>query len=122
MKVSVQQEVCRPELECGTPLSEAVVEGGSLPSATDQPQAPVMPKLAISTEENTEAVRKAQLRAHSRWHWGLRIFFYDFLYLFLAVLDLPCCEGFSLIAVTGCSLVAVLWLLVIVASPAEHRL
>ena len=60
-----------------------------------------MPKLAISTEENTEAARKAQLRAHSRWHWGLWIFFYDFLYLFLAVLGLPCCEGFSLIAVTG---------------------
>ena len=76
-------------------------KGGSLPSATDHPQAPVMPKLAVSIEENTESAGKAQLRAHSRWHWGLRIFSYDFLYLFLAVLALRCCKGFSLIAVTS---------------------
>ena len=60
-----------------------------------------MPKLAVSIEENTESAGKAQLRAHSRWHWGLRIFSYDFLYLFLAVLALRCCKGFSLIAVTS---------------------
>lgn len=95
----------------------------SLLSATDQPQAPVIPKLVIPTEENTEAARKVQLRAHSRWHWGLQIFFYDFICLCLAVLGVPCCEGFSLITVTlGHSLVAEIWLLIMVASPVEHRL
>ena len=40
-----------------------------------------------------------------------------FIYLFLAVLGLRCCTGFSLVAVSGgCSLVAVHGLLIAVAS------
>ena len=41
-------------------------------------------------------------------------------YLFLAVLDLCCCAGFSLVATSrGCSLVSVRMLLIAVASVAE---
>ena len=43
-------------------------------------------------------------------------FFYDFICLFFVVLGVSCCEGFSLITVTlGHSLVAEIWLLIMVA-------
>ena len=47
-----------------------------------------------------------------------------FIYLFMAVLGLPCCLGFSLVAANeGCSLVAVHGLLLVVASlVVEHGL
>ena len=47
-----------------------------------------------------------------------------FVYLFLAVLSLPCCAGLSLVATSGsCSRVVVLGLPIMVASlAAEHRL
>ena len=50
--------------------------------------------------------------------------FNNFIHLFLDVLHLHCCKGFSLVAASrGCSLVAVHGLLIVVASPAaEHRL
>ena len=48
---------------------------------------------------------------------ALKIIFLK-IYLFLAVLGLHCCEGFSLaVASRGCSLVAVGRLLIVVASP-----
>ena len=49
---------------------------------------------------------------------------YNFIYLFLAVLGLRCCGGFSLVAASASySLVAVCRLLIVVASlVAEHRL
>ena len=51
-------------------------------------------------------------------------FFKACIYLFLAVLGLHCCAGFSLVAASGsCSLVAVGRHLIVVASlVAEHRL
>ena len=50
--------------------------------------------------------------------------FNNFIHLFLDVLHLYCCKGFSLVAASrGCSLVAVHGLLIAVASlVAEHRL
>ena len=50
--------------------------------------------------------------------------FNNFINVFLDVLDLHCCKGFSLVAASrGCSLVAVHGLLIVVASlVAEHRL
>ena len=50
--------------------------------------------------------------------------FNNFIHLFLDVLHLHCCKGFSLVAASrGCSLVAVHVLLIAVASlVAEHRL
>ena len=52
------------------------------------------------------------------------LLFYLFIYLFLAVLGLCCCIGFSLVAESeDCSLVEVCGLLIVVASlAAEHRL
>ena len=53
---------------------------------------------------------------------GIFIFFF---HLFLAVLGLRCCTGFSLAVPStsrGCSIVAVLRLLTVVASVSEHRL
>ena len=48
---------------------------------------------------------------------------YNFMYLFLAVLGLRCCAGFSLVAVSKATLVAMHWLLIAVASfVAEHKL
>ena len=51
-------------------------------------------------------------------------FFNNFMYLFLAVLGLHCCMGFSTVLGSGVSfLVVLLGLLTVVASPvAEHRL
>ena len=43
-------------------------------------------------------------------------------YLFLAVLALYCCGGFSLVVVSRVSLIAVLGLLIEVASLGEHGL
>ena len=50
--------------------------------------------------------------------------FFKIIYLFLAVLGLRCCEGFSLVVVRGgYSLVAVHWLLIAVVSLiAKHGL
>ena len=50
--------------------------------------------------------------------WGFSfVCFKDFIYLFLAVLDLCCCVGYSLVAASGdCSLVVVHVLLIAVAS------
>ena len=46
-----------------------------------------------------------------------------FIYLFLAVLGLHCCSGFSLVTSRGYSLVAVHGLLIVVASlAAEYKL
>ena len=52
------------------------------------------------------------------------IFFNNFIYLFLAVLDVRCYTGFSVVVESrGYSLVAALGLLIVVASlVAEHRL
>ena len=48
---------------------------------------------------------------------------YIFMYLFLAVLGLHCCAGFSLVAMSKATLVAMRWLLIAVASfVAEHKL
>ena len=56
--------------------------------------------------------------------WTHRLsFFFKFIYLFLAVLDLRCCTDFSLGAVSGGSSICVHRLLVVVASlAAEQRL
>ena len=58
------------------------------------------------------------------WTWFLKIFLNNFIYLFWAVLSLLCCTSFSLVEVSrGCSLVAMLGLLIAVASlGAEHGL
>ena len=59
------------------------------------------------------------------FYYGYSLFLFLFCFvLFLAVLGLCCCAGFSLVAATkGCSLVAVRRLLIMVASlVAEHRL
>ena len=56
--------------------------------------------------------------------FGLFVFLNNYIYLFLAVLGLRCCGGFSLVAASASySLVAVCRLLIVVASlVAEHRL
>ena len=46
---------------------------------------------------------------------------YNFIYLFLATLGLPCCPGFLVVASGGCSPVAVCRLLIAVASPVAER-
>ena len=53
-----------------------------------------------------------------------REFIFNFIYLFLAVLGLHCCSGFSLVAASkGYSLVTMLEFLIVVAPlAAEHRL
>ena len=57
---------------------------------------------------------------------GIFFFFFSSIYLFLAVLDLRSCMGFSLVVPStsrGYFIVAVLRLLIEVASPvSEHRL
>ena len=44
------------------------------------------------------------------------------MYVFLAVLGLHCCEDFSLVAAAGGALLAVCWLLFVLASVVELRL
>ena len=44
------------------------------------------------------------------------------MYVFLAVLGLHCCEDFSLVAAAGGALLAVCWLLIVLASVVELRL
>ena len=54
---------------------------------------------------------------------ALKFFLIYFMHLFLDVLGLHCCVGFSLAAESeGCSLAAVWRLLTVVASLVEHRL
>ena len=51
----------------------------------------------------------------------MKIFKHNFIYLFMAVLGLCCCVGFSLVAASGVYSVAVFELLVVMASLLEYR-
>ena len=69
-----------------------------------------------------EIIQGEAEQTHGQVAAGLFVFFFHFIYLFLALLSLLCCMGFSLVVASGISsLVAVLGLLIAVASLVEEH-
>ena len=64
---------------------------------------------------------QATLVSVSWFFFKIYIYMYNFMYLFLAVLGLRCCAGFSLVAVSKATLVAMRGLLIAVASFVVER-
>ena len=68
-----------------------------------------------------EIIQGEAEQTHGQVAAGL-FFFFHFIYLFLALLSLLCCVGFSLVVASRISsLVAVLGLLIVVASLVEEH-
>ena len=71
--------------------------------------------LSSPTRHQTHALCRVSMESYPLNHGGIPFSFFD--NLFLAVLGLHCCTGFSLVAVSGgYSLVTVLSLLIVVTS------
>ena len=82
--------------------------------------------LRIESQNNLDCHLRpmdGQNYSKKKWMFTFRFFFiYLSLYLFMAVLSLHCCVGFSLVAVSwGCSLAAESGLLIAMASLAVER-
>ena len=133
MHVGVTEgQLCQPQIT--QVESDMVSDFGNKLNVLSGPQGPCRGRLKCSNSElNSEdhgfamvSSRSPPLTHHIKLSFldiPLVFFFLNF-YLFLAVLGLRCCEGFSLVVVKGgSSLVAVHWLLIAVVSLiAQHGL